>query len=43
MAGMRLGGGREMCSDGRQSEVVLKGDLGWVVRQQRIDGYGNIG
>ena len=43
MAGMRLGGGREVRSDGRESEVVLKGDNGWVVDQQGIDGYGNVG
>ena len=43
MAGMRLGGGREVRSDGRESEVVLKGDIGWVVDQQGIDGYGNVG
>ena len=43
MAGMRLGGGREVRSDRRESEVVLKGDNGWVVDQQGIDGYGNVG
>jgi hypothetical protein len=35
MTGLYLGGGQEMRGDARQSEVVLKGDLGWVVGQQR--------
>jgi hypothetical protein len=39
---MHLGGGREVCSDGQQSEVILKANLGWVVGQ-KIDEYGNIG
>ena len=43
MTGMRLGSGREVRSDRRQSEVVLKRDLAWIVTQERIDGYGNVG
>jgi hypothetical protein len=43
MIGVRLSGGREMRSDWRQSEVALKGDLGWVVIQERIDGYWKVG
>ena len=43
MTGMRLTGERVMRSDGRQPEVVLEGDLGWIVGQQRTDGYGNVG
>ena len=43
MTGVRLPGAQEVRSDGRQAEIVLKGDLGWVVGQQRIDGYGNVG
>jgi hypothetical protein len=34
MISMRLGVWREMRSDRRQSEVVLKGDLGWIVGQR---------
>ena len=37
MNGMRLGGGREVRSDRRKPEVVLKGGLGWAVAQKRID------
>ena len=43
MTGVRLPGAQEVRSDGRRAEIVLKGDLGWVVGQQRIDGYGNVG
>jgi len=43
MTDVRLGGRRDMRSDGRQPEVVLEGGLGWVVGQQRIDGYGFVG
>ena len=39
MTGVRFGGGREMRSDGRQPEVVL----GWLIEQERIDGYGKVG
>jgi len=38
-----LAAGQEMRSDWWQSEVVLVGDLGRVVSQERIDGYGNVG
>jgi len=34
---------QEMPSDWWHSEVVLVGDLGWVVSQERIDRYGNVG
>jgi len=38
MNGVCLGGGQEMRGDERQSEIVLMGNLGRVVSQQRIDG-----
>jgi len=38
MTGVRLGGEQEMRGDERQSEIVLMGDLGRVVSQQRVDG-----
>jgi len=34
---------QEMPSDWWHSEVVLVVDLGWVVSQERVDGYGNVG
>jgi hypothetical protein len=40
---MHPGGGREVRSDGRKPEVVFENDLGWVVGEERIDIYGNIG
>ena len=43
MTSMRLGGRWEVCCDGRPPKVVLKGGLGWVVGQERIDGYGYVG
>ena len=42
MTGIRLGG-REVGGDGRQFDIVLEGDLGWAVGQERIDRYGNVG
>ena len=40
---MRLSIGQEMRSDRRQPEVILESDLGWVVGEERIDGYRNVG